>query len=535
MVLITFLHTPKPIVIRLILFIFLSKAFVAFSVPEHSHKDNDTLFRQGYALMSEGDYEQAAEIYVRIASAYDPNATEKERYTAIKAYSNLGYIFTCGFNSPERAYGYLLQGLNLAETEGQTDLAAAIYANMGKLYADFNDIPNALNCFKLSLQNARQKDTATAKAVVSMAFTDIASMALQRDITDSITSCIDLFNEISTRQTDISQYATSLYKAVKAVQQKDYDTAIEILEQSVPDGHTGIIADRDLCNHLITLSSIKARKGNTLQAIELQRQALDMARKGDMTDFLPQIYSCMATLYSQAGDRMTTDRYRLLGLEAADSLYCARELGKIQNMASLSRIDTLTQELQMAEVELTYRRRVIWILALCATVVLILGAILTVRSIRLKNSYSNLARIHRETVAERDVEIKLRQERYKGPGDIEEQLKTVEKIKDVMASPSTVCNPDFCLEQLATLVDSKPKYVSAIINDTMQTTFTRLLSEARIAEACRLLDSDIGRRLSMDSIAEKVGYRSRTHFSAVFKRTTGLTPGQYMATRRGDE
>ena len=58
--------------------------------------------------------------------------------------------------------------------------------------------------------------------------------------------------------------------------------------------------------------------------------------------------------------------------------------------------------------------------------------------------------------------------------------------------------------------------------------FNMLLAEHRIREACRLIQNimEYG-HLTIEGIAQEVGYKSRSSFSNAFKRVTGLSPSAF--------
>ena len=71
--------------------------------------------------------------------------------------------------------------------------------------------------------------------------------------------------------------------------------------------------------------------------------------------------------------------------------------------------------------------------------------------------------------------------------------------------------------------------ISRAINEIGHRNFATLLAEHRIAKVCRLLDDkEAVRQYSMSAIAESVGFRSRTNFTSVFKKITGLTPTEFQ-------
>ncbi len=62
----------------------------------------------------------------------------------------------------------------------------------------------------------------------------------------------------------------------------------------------------------------------------------------------------------------------------------------------------------------------------------------------------------------------------------------------------------------------------------MGCSFSILLSDARVKEACRRMNANAGlKHLTIEAIANEVGFKSRVTFLTAFKRVTGLTPTEY--------
>lgn len=80
------------------------------------------------------------------------------------------------------------------------------------------------------------------------------------------------------------------------------------------------------------------------------------------------------------------------------------------------------------------------------------------------------------------------------------------------------------LEQLATLVDRNPQYLSSIFKKECGVTVTEYISTLRINQAKRLLR---GSNLPINEISRQVGYENPAYFSKCFFRQVGRSPQQY--------
>jgi AraC family transcriptional regulator len=80
------------------------------------------------------------------------------------------------------------------------------------------------------------------------------------------------------------------------------------------------------------------------------------------------------------------------------------------------------------------------------------------------------------------------------------------------------------LIELAKIAGLSPHHFGAAFKITVGKSPHQFAMERRIKHALELLvDED----LSIAEIAHAVGFSSHSHFTANFRRTTGLTPGQY--------
>lgn len=88
------------------------------------------------------------------------------------------------------------------------------------------------------------------------------------------------------------------------------------------------------------------------------------------------------------------------------------------------------------------------------------------------------------------------------------------------------------LSDLAHTIRETSHHVSQVINEVMGKSFFELLAWYRVEEAKRLIREDPEDRLTVEDIAEQVGYNSKSSFNTVFKRQTGQTPSGFRRSSR---
>lgn len=83
---------------------------------------------------------------------------------------------------------------------------------------------------------------------------------------------------------------------------------------------------------------------------------------------------------------------------------------------------------------------------------------------------------------------------------------------------------NFDLNEIAKKVFLSPRYFQTVFKKHTGKSLTNFLHEVRIERACKLLtETD----LSVNAIMQSVGYNDTKFFYHIFKRHTGLTPGNY--------
>lgn len=93
-------------------------------------------------------------------------------------------------------------------------------------------------------------------------------------------------------------------------------------------------------------------------------------------------------------------------------------------------------------------------------------------------------------------------------------------------------NPDLSLKSLSDRFQISGKYASYLFKEEYNMKFVDFLLQLRVERACRLL---VTTDWTVQDIALKVGYANSISFGRVFKRVTGVTPGEYRKKKGRSE
>jgi len=83
------------------------------------------------------------------------------------------------------------------------------------------------------------------------------------------------------------------------------------------------------------------------------------------------------------------------------------------------------------------------------------------------------------------------------------------------------------LSSTADQISEQTHHVSQVINEKLNMTFFDMLAKYRVDEAKLILTQASSKQLTIEEIAEEVGYNSKAAFNKVFKKHTGFTPSEF--------
>lgn len=101
------------------------------------------------------------------------------------------------------------------------------------------------------------------------------------------------------------------------------------------------------------------------------------------------------------------------------------------------------------------------------------------------------------------------------------------KIKREMEKGSYFTNSLASLSGLAKQISESPHHVSQVINEKMNMNFFEMLAYYRVEHAKKLIRQDKQGKITVEELAELVGYNSKSSFNSAFKKYSSKTPSEY--------
>ena len=101
------------------------------------------------------------------------------------------------------------------------------------------------------------------------------------------------------------------------------------------------------------------------------------------------------------------------------------------------------------------------------------------------------------------------------------------KLLEYMENEKPYLEPELKIQDLAADLSLHPRYLSQVINETLDQNFYDFINDYRIKEAQdQLIDRENGHRTVLEILYD-VGFNAKSTFNHVFKKKTGVTPTQY--------
>ena len=106
------------------------------------------------------------------------------------------------------------------------------------------------------------------------------------------------------------------------------------------------------------------------------------------------------------------------------------------------------------------------------------------------------------------------------------------KIKKEMDGNKYFVNNLASLSGLARQINESTHHVSQVINEQLNMNFFEMLAKHRVEEAKRILLSDKDKKITVEELAERVGYNSKSAFNNAFKKLPFQTPSEFRDNKQ---
>ena len=489
-------------------------------------------------------YDSAAAYYSMAASRFSESLPLEDKKRCAVANLNLGYVWqSWRMNAPE-AYPRLMKARDIAEKYGFEDIESYVLSNLGQIYFDYNSPSKGAELQREALKRiiVAGKDRYFGQNLI-----DYVSAALAADRADLL---VEDFPEISaytfSDSVALHEYSRRMIRAMRSLVADKPGEAAGILEESEPYFDLPTESKRYLSLHYLIVGRLHMLSGDYLKARNQFLKMTDTASRAGYYNLLEKGFAYMEECCRKLGLDDEMRQCQDNAVHIRDSLFNASRFEIVKDLETAAELQDLHDNIRKAAVKADIQRqRVIWF-ATTSALLLVAVIVLVVWQRRLRQAYRNIYIRNMELTDMRkqygviacrpSAGAKSCTDDDVSAADEEQMRQTLEQVISVMENGGEIFDPEFSVDRMAALIGKRPKQMSQAVNVVTGKNFNTLLGEYRIREACRILsDPDTMKVSTMETVAEMTGYRSRTHFSSVFKNVTGLTPTQFVKQSRMDK
>jgi len=435
---------------------------------------------------------------------------------------------------------YYDQMLEIDKKTGTPFDRAIDYGNIGALYYEWGQLEQSKRFHQLSLEIYQKEGD---KNSISIAYNNLGEVYYAQEQYDSSLFYLNKALEID-RETGMEHNMALRYNNIGDVysELEAFDKALEYYQLALEINQKSE-ATFNIALNLKNIARIYQLTGNIKQAEILFDRSLGMARNLDSKTLIKSILESMTLFFSETGRFARALQYheQLDGIK--DSIFKEKNQQLLADLQTRHDLDQKEKEIAILNSE--NRRRVdeaqqyrlfTLIFALLLIVVSILLVILLIQYNLRKKAYKKLVQINKELANSKkvfnDAMLLITNGKNESVGLAEgtengNHKKLFIKIKKSLLKEKPYLKPDLTLKEWAQELNTNTHYLSEVINREFGNSFTGLINEYRVKEACKLLADKEKQNLTIEGIAYEAGFNSKSVFNNAFKSVTGLTPSYY--------
>lgn len=511
---------------------------VARPVPLSEQSSDALLGRAAGYIEADTLLDRAVAALTEVANRYYKNPDNKTaRRKAVDAMIRLGKVYSYRlFDFPE-AYNYLSTARMIAEEDGDDYSLADINVLLGNVMivtADPGDEEKQAAIDSLLAEGFRHALAGNNEDVVTRHAVNTSIRQLLTPGWQHYSGDVKLIRRHRFVSKLRQKICLEVLDGMDAYFGKNYDKAESNFKRALAIIPVETYTERFVYGIMYLLQYVYEMKGDYAAEEAQIRGRLALAKRMKLNDYTFFTYGHLVNFFKRREKPDSVRKYMIEYLFLKDSLEENSGLNKVGNLEMLRQVERTNEEIRELSVQRQRSRRHLLIAVTVIAVVLLICAGFAYMSVRLRRN--------NRTLFARNRELLDLQEQYRRmisgeppvapvaadkPGEDFSEL--YDRVVKLMETSKEIYNPGFTIEALGALLHESPRSVSRAINSCFGQNFHSMLNGYRIREACRLMQEADRRIHTVEYIAEKAGFRSRTSFASLFKKTTGLTPSDYWS------
>lgn len=496
--------------------------------------------------------DRAMMIYSDVADSYKSDMSSEVKQLVVEALNRMWYVYYFELFDYADATECLETGLDICETDSIE--ASRLYLNKGVTYSlltirQKNPSEKIFELADASLREAHRQSVLSRNInVADYAFLNLIVLydKMSRPI-NGLDSMLKQTISMHVDETDGEiRYGNTLFEIVDCFQKKKYTDIIQTIDNQLATFDFSADEIRNKYQLLLYKARALTENGQQSEAIKLLDSVKVDADSLGLADILMPVHELKAQAYIGLNMPYDASRNMLAYYEQRDAQLSEETLMSINELPLIHEIKKSRNNL----LKENYKRKIVTFYALLVSISLFFLTMMVVVIVRknkkLKNANRMLFQRNEEQLKAFEARCnmllplsatnKCEQEAPKSvavpdktvSNDGDELRCIYDKAVKVIEDARLWTDSSLTISQLAINMKVGEKNLSKAIHACSGLNFTSFINRYRIMEASKMLgnSTEFG-HLSLQGIAETVGFKSRTTFIASFKQFVGMLPSAY--------
>ncbi|MBE0638423.1 MAG: tetratricopeptide repeat protein [Bacteroidales bacterium] len=446
------------------------------------------------------------------------------------AYSNLGLVYK-KMGEFDKALENYKKAYDLSVTQSDSNMMAIDLNNIASLYSHWEKYMLARDYFEQALTIYQKSGKWDG---VEIAMNNIANILQNEGKYDSALVMYHESLAIARKMGRTGSVAVKLSNiGTLFYELKNYDSAIvyqnEALEISQSIGRKDAV-----CKTLQNLGDIYLAKDELNLAGKYFDEAQLCAEELNAKTTLEKIFKSKSELQEKLGNPEKALEYHKMYVAVKDSVYTAESQEKLAEMEAIYENEKKQKEIEllMKDKELNrerIRKSQLMLYWIGSGLLILLAATGVITALFIQKVKSN------RKLVEKNLELIKHQECDLVPQgnnslsiNEEEKSRLLKELTHLIRKEKVFTQKQLTLNDLADMLNTNTTYLSHIINTDFNLPFTDFLNQMRVQESQKLFVTGRHKTMTIEAIADMVGFHSRSNFNVQFKKFAGVTPSVFI-------
>lgn len=308
--------------------------------------------------------------------------------------------------------------------------------------------------------------------------------------------------------------------------QGDVDSALDCYNKSLE-----ISINKNQNKNIIisygNLGTVFLDLGQAENALSFFNKALHLSIEVGVSDQVASIHKSISKSYEKMNFIDKAFEHYKESVIISDSIRSAAVNDRIAELQALYESREKNRQLEIQEIRLKLNNRILLVMTIVVFTLLLLIAYIVRLYLQRRAAYKVLA--NKNFILANSLRNPIDSDSKHKIDDSDSDKYIYERLERVMKAEQIYLQQNITIENVANLVGTNRTYLSRAIKLYGGCNFNNYVNNYRIQDALIMLANETKELLTIEAIAQSVGFRSKSTFNKSFKEYTGITPSIYKS------